>query len=220
MTRALGPVLVIALAAAFSSSSLASPTDARILDRTLLCATALTGGLRQIEVRADSGIRTGASWKQLAFATVATGSIGSRVTALENSLAWITAAKPGGGTTMDIGFNLAYPHTDGTLALSRAHCRASSVKVTLTTEHLHGARAGVFGDAFDCAAPRRVLVRVRGVFRSPSRLHGEGVFLRTNSPLREARLAVRDTSGRPLAYADVLESGRARLFVSNRCSAK
>lgn len=220
MTRALPPLLVLSLAAAYSSSSPAAPTDARILDRTLLCATALTGGLRQIEVRADSGIPTGASWKQLAFATVATGSIGSRVTALENSLAWITAAEPGGGTTMDIGFNLAYPHTDGTLALSRRHCRASSAKVALTTEHLDGARAGIFGDGFDCAAPRRVFVRVRGVFRSPSRVHGDGAFLRTNTPLREARVAVRDTSGRPLAYADVLESGRARLFVAPTCTAK
>jgi hypothetical protein len=212
--------LVAAIGAATSSTSSGSPSATRVVDRTLVCATALTGGLRQIEVRVHSGVRTSGGWKQLSFATVATGNVGSRITALDNSLAWITAAEPGGYTTMDLGFNLAYPHTDGTLALSRKHCRASSAKVALTPKHLEGARAGIYGDGFDCAAPRRILVRVRGVFRAPSQLSGEGAFLRTNTPLREAQLAVRAESGNPLVYADVLESGRARVFVFTGCTPK
>ena len=191
----------------------------RVIDRTVVCATLLTGGLRKVEVRGHAGIREAASsWKQLPFAVFSTGSIGARLTALDNSLTWITAGEPSGTTTMDIGFNLAWPHTTGTVAVNRRWCRTSSANVSLARSGLSGGPVGPFGADYDCAAPRRVVVRMRAELQGSSSLHGDGPFLRTNTPLRTARIAMRTESGQPLAYAEVLESGRARLFTARRCT--
>ena len=196
----------------------AEPAASRIVDRTLLCATTPLGGVREVEVRAHSGIREGrSSWKQLPFAVVSSGAVGSRLTALENSLAWITAGVPSGTTTMDTGFNLSWPHTSGTLALNRRSCRATATRIPLTSSGLQGGPAGVFGDDYDCSATRRVLVRVRAVLRSPSQLHGAGRFVATVTPVREARLALRTGSGKPLVYAHVLESGKSLLHTAPSC---
>jgi hypothetical protein len=216
-----GLVFVGAAGLLGGSSARADVAASRIVDRTLLCAPALSGGLRQVEARAHAGIREGrSSWKQLPFAVLATGSVGSRLTRLENALGWVTAGTPSGTTTMDYDFNLAWPHTDGTVALNRRRCRTSSANVPLTVGRLSGGRAGVFGDAYKCAAPRRVLVRVRAVFSSASGLHGDSLFLRTNTPLESAQLAMRSEAGRPLVYADVLDAGRARLFTASSCFPK
>ena len=37
-------------------------------------------------------------------------------------------------------------------------------------------------------------------------------------PVREAKLAVRTLAGKPLVYADLRESGKARLFTAKGCS--
>jgi hypothetical protein len=201
----------------FQPSASGQPAASRTIDRTLLCATTPLGGVREIEVRAHAGIRQGTSWKQVPFAVVSTGAVGSRVTALDNSLAWITAGRPAGTTTMDTGFNLAWPHTSGTVALNRRNCRASTARVPLGASRLQGAAAGAFGDAFDCAAGRRVLVRIRAIMQSPSALHGESAFVRTNTPVQEARMAVRTVSGKPLVYAQVLASGKSLLYTASSC---
>jgi hypothetical protein len=202
-----------------TARSRSAATSPRVVDRTIVCATALTGGLRTVEVRGHAGIREGgSSWKQLPFAVFSTGSVGARLTALDNSLAWVTAGVPSGTTTMDIGFNQAWPHTTGTIALNRRWCRTSAAKVALTPAGLSGGPAGVFGESFDCLAPRRVLVRVRTVFGMPAGLHGDGLFVRTNTPIREARMAMRTESGKALAFAEVLEAGRTRLFTARSCS--
>ncbi len=44
------------------------------------------------------------------------------------------------------------------------------------------------------------------------------VFLATNAPAREAKLAVRTLTGRLLAYAEVSESGKARQFTAKGCT--
>jgi hypothetical protein len=214
--------LMLALAAAFAGYALqppasAGPAPSRVVDRTMLCATTPLGGIREVEVRAHAGIRQGgSSWKQLPFAVVSSGAVGSRVTALDNSLAWITAARPGGTTTMDTGFNLSWPHTSGTLALS-SRCRASTAPVSLSPSRPQGGSVGVFGDSYDCPAPRRVLVRVRAVLQAASGLHSTSGFLRTITPADEATLALRAESGKPLVYAQVVASGRARLFTAGNC---
>jgi hypothetical protein len=202
-----------------NAGSRRAASSPRVVDRTIVCATALTGGVRKVEVRGHAGIREGASrWKQLPFAVFSTGSVGARLTALDNSLAWLTAGVPSGTTTMDIGFNQAWPHTTGTVALNRRWCRTSAAKVDLSPARLSGGPAGVFGEGFDCVAPRRVLVRVRAVFGSSSALHGDGLFVRTNTPVREAHMAMQTESGRALAFAEVLESGKTRLFTAGSCS--
>lgn len=194
------------------------PSASQIVDRALLCATNPLGGVREVEIRGHAGIRKGGSgWKQLPFAAVSNGAVGSRLTALDNSLAWITAGRPSGTTTMDTGFNLSWPHTNGTLALNRRRCRTSPVRIPLTSSGLQGGSAGVFGDAYDCPTTRRVLVRVWAVTEGRSGLHGDADFVKTNAPLRAARLAMRTESGRPLVFAEVLESGKARLFTARTC---
>ena len=44
------------------------------------------------------------------------------------------------------------------------------------------------------------------------------VFLATNAPAREAKLAVRTLAGKLLAYADVAQTGKARLVTAKGCS--
>jgi hypothetical protein len=210
-------MLLAAVGAGTQSSASAKPAASTIIDRTVVCATTPLGGVREVEVRSHAGIRQGSSWKQLPFAVVASGAVGSRVTALENSLAWITAGRPSGTTTMDSGFNLSWPHTSGTVAVSLRSCRASSARVPLSSNALQGGTVGVFGDAYDCSVPRRVLVRVRAVMQSTTRLHAELGLLRTNTPVQEATMAARTESGKPLVYAQVLASGKARLFTASSC---
>jgi hypothetical protein len=124
-------------------------------------------------------------------------------------------AIPSGTMTMDTGFNLSWPHTSGTLALDRDF---SNCPVRITTSADFRA-APPWQDAFDCSTTRRVLVRVRAVIEGSSRLHGDAGFVKTNTPLREARLAMRTASGRPLLFAEVLESGKARLLTARSCVA-
>jgi hypothetical protein len=213
-----GLVALTAVVLVAHASANADPAPSRIVDRTLLCATTPLGGVREVEIRAHSGIRQGrSSWKQLPFAVVSSGAVGSRLTALDNSLAWITAGVPSGTTTMDTGFNLSWPHSSGTLALNRRNCRAVATRVPLGSSGLEGGPAGVFGDAFDCTTTRRVLLRVRALLRAPSQLHGASRFLTTITPVREARLTMRTESGKSLVYARVLESGKSVLYTAPSC---
>jgi hypothetical protein len=72
---------------------------------------------------------------------------------------------------------------------------------------------------------QRVIVRVRAVFRGPTSLRTYRDFGRRllATPLaavaREAQLAVRTPAGKRVMYADVIESGKARLFTAGGCVA-
>jgi hypothetical protein len=59
-----------------------------------------------------------------------------------------------------------------------------------------------------------VLIRIRGEFRSPTSLQ-RGEF--TAAPLKSGYLAVRSEAGKPLVYAEVFDSGKARLFLAANC---
>jgi hypothetical protein len=74
--------------------------------------------------------------------------------------------------------------------------------------------------AHDCDVPWRVLVRVRAIVDGEAALRNRGtVFRATNAPGRHAQLAVGTPAGRPLAFAEVDDTGRARLFTSRTCTA-
>jgi hypothetical protein len=60
-------------------------------------------------------------------------------------------------------------------------------------------------------------VRVRAVLGSQTALRSFRGFLRTTVPVREASLAVRTQSGKPLVYAQVFQSGKSLLFTSPTC---
>ena len=97
-------------------------------------------------------------------------------------------------------------------------CRPSKAAVPLTSAGLRGGamREGVF---IDCPAPSRLLVRFRATVQGSTALRDRArIFLATNAAAREAKLAVRTPAGKPLAYAEVLQSGQTRLFTGKGCA--
>ena len=203
-----------------AASSEASAPSAGAIDRTLLCATAPRGGVYEIEARAHRGIREGPSrWKQLPFAVVGSGGTAGRANSpalFDNSLAWISAGRATATTTVDTEFMAVPVSALGTLAV-KAGCRTTKTPVPLTPTGLEGGATSPFGDELDCSSPRRVLVRVRAVLGAPTSLRKRGTLLKTTIPVKEARLAVRTQNGKPLVYAEVFESGKARLFTAPGC---
>jgi hypothetical protein len=201
-------------------TAVAAPSAPAILDRTSACAPALLGGVRQIDTRAHRGSgRHGAAWNQPAFAGVETSISGSAATAIEDELAWVSAGRPSPGATVVstlVGYTFPF-RSWGTVAVNAKRCRASSARVPLGRAGLRGGAAGPIDDRWDCATGRRVLVRVRAVLGSQTALRSFRGFLRTTVPVREASLAVRTQSGKPLVYAQVFQSGKSLLFTSPTC---
>jgi hypothetical protein len=190
---------------------------ATTFDRAFACVTRTRGGINEIEARSHSGVReTSSRWKTLPFAVAATGTTGSAATRLDNSLAWITAGKPTSTTQIEEAFIPLPVLSQGTVAVSLRQCRSTRSRIPLTSRGLRGGVAGQLGETYDCESPRRVLVRVRARLTGGSLRSSRG-FLRASATVSEASLAVRTTDGRPLLYASVEASGRARLYTSARC---
>ena len=95
--------------------------------------------------------------------------------------------------------------------------RPVKAKVSFSKAGLSGSSASPFGEKLDCPAPRRVLVRVRALATSKTELRRRGAFLSTNAPFKSGRLAVRTERGKPIVYAEVLESGASRLYTAKGC---
>lgn len=188
-----------------------------VIDRTMRCTTAPTGGIREVEARANAGIRVSGRWKQLPYAVASSGNVGSTVDPLGDALAWITAGRPTADTTVDWGFRAAQVSRWGTLAVNRTVCRTVDTKVPLSRAGLDGGAVSPFGEKLDCPAPRRVLVHVRAIATAKTELRPRGVFLATNVPMKSGRLAVTTEKGKPIMYADVVEKGTARLFTAKGC---
>jgi hypothetical protein len=103
------------------------------------------------------------------------------------------------------------------MAIKLARCRSTRASVPLSRRGLNGGAAGGLGDAYDCEAPRNVLVRVRARLEGSGGLRAHGGFLRTSAPITEAAFAVRTRSGKPLAYASVAASGKTQLYTGRGC---
>ena len=202
--------------AARPSSSAATSAPA-VIDRTMRCTTAPSGGIREVETRANAGIRTGSGWKQLPYAVASSGNVGSTLDPLGDALAWITAGRPSTDTTADWGFRTAQVSRWGTLSVSRIGCRAIDAKVPISRAGLQGGAVSPFGEKLDCPAPRRVLVHMRAIATAKADLRARGAFLSTNVPMKSGRLVVTTEEGKRIMYADVLESGKARLFTATEC---
>ena len=192
-----------------------------VIDRTYTCATGLVGGVYQVESRAHSGRRVGSQWAKLAYAVVASGGVARTPfvdSAPANSLAWITAGTPSPTTTIDDEWLAFTVRGGGTMGVNRAQCDPTAARVPLSNTALRGGPVGSFNEAFDCNVPKRVYVRFRATVRTSVALRERAqLFLATNAPAREAKLAVRTPAGRQLMYADVVESGAARLFAARTC---
>jgi hypothetical protein len=199
--------------------SAASSAPGRI-DRTFTCAPSLIGGVRQIDARARRGSgRTASGWEHPAFAAISTTVSGSAATAIEDELAWISAGQPStSATVVTTLVGLDFPFRSwGTVAVNAKRCRPSAAKVPLSPKGLQGGAMSPFDDQWDCATGRQVLVHVRAVLGSASPLKSYRGFLRTTVPVKEASLAVRTASGKPLVYARVLGSGKSFLYTAPGC---
>jgi hypothetical protein len=184
----------------------------RIIDRTFSCSVTRQAGARVLTVTAVSGFRDPdkpADWKWQPGAA-----LGDR----DGSLVSFAAGVPNQN---------AREQRVRMLAINPASCRPASGRLALSPRGLVGGRASQLqgSDTYECRVAGNVLVRVRAVFRAATTLSSDRYFGRrilavpTSAVVREARLAVRAPAGRPLVYADVLESGRARLFTARGCIA-
>jgi hypothetical protein len=215
-------LLVFLGAAAFAVSATASSPApaARVVDRTMVCAAALSGGIYEVDVRAQAGAgRRGSSWEKPAVAMLTTGSTGSAAEALDNALVWAFAGRPTRDATVipDPFAGFTYPiRAWGTLAMAN-RCRVSRARPVLSGQGLRGGRIDGLGESFDCPSPRRVVIRVRTGLAASSSLGTRRGYLGTTTPLTDARVVVATPSGKRLAYAEVFASGRARLFTAPSC---
>jgi len=206
--------------AARQPDAVATASAPGIIDRAFVCVPAFVGGIQQFEASAHKGTgRRGSSWDRPAFAALSTTVAASAALAVYNELAWMTAGRPSpSSNVIDPRFpEYAFPiRAWGTLAVNGKLCRSTSARVPLGTKGLVRREVGAFDDRYDCASPR-VLVRVRATLESRTSLKTYRGFLRTTVPVKEARLAVRTQNGKPLVYAEVFESGKARLFTAPGC---
>lgn len=120
-------------------------------------------------------------------------------------------------TTIDQEFETFDVKTFGTVGIRNDLCRPSTASVPLTASGLRGGATAPLGGEYQCEAPTRVLVRIRAVLPSRASLRGKE-FQSLHVSVREAKLAVRTLAGKPMAYADVSETGKARLFAAKGCA--
>jgi hypothetical protein len=205
--------VVLAVAALVAGSARAGQDATFVLDRTYSCAIALHGGIYQLENRAHPGARVGRSWSKLAYAGLRAGVFSGGT---GNLLAWISAGKPAQGTTVDQEFWTFDVKTFGTIGVSGRNCNPTTSPVLLSAAGLRGGGAASLGSELKCDVQRRVLVRIRAVLASRASLHGRE-FESVHVPVVEAKLAVRTVGGKPLAYATVSQSGKAKLFTAKGC---
>lgn len=211
--------LVVALAVALGAQARPQAPAARVIDRTVVCAAALNGGIREIQIRTQSGaVKRGSRWDKPALAMVTTGNTGSAANALYDAVAWAVAGVPT-GEAMLIQTMVDYPYPVnawGTLAMSN-RCKVSRARLALSPSGLRGAPVGPLGETYDCTTSRSFLVRIRGLLTADSTLSTRRGNLATTTPLREAQVVVATATGKRLVYASVAASGKARLFTAPSC---
>jgi hypothetical protein len=201
-------------------AALTSPAaPVTVVDRTYACNTVLLGGLHQIDIRGHAGDREGGQWGKLPYAAVTTGGwaglLPGNPSPRDNTLIWITAGRATHDTAVDSEGEAFPVVTGGSLGVNRDLCRPVGAAVPLRSAGLRGGMVGVDTRIIECAAPRRVLVRLRGTTRGSAALHERArIFAATGATIGHAELAVRTPSGRLLAYAVVDQSGSSRQFTA------
>jgi hypothetical protein len=190
-----------------ASRATAAPAAVRIIDRTLACTSGAQGGARVIFLRAQSAYGQGGTLEWLAQATVSTP--GQPI-----------PSKPGYRPTLagaTAGWPPPKPLTSGGLGFEGRRCKTTRTRVAFSRQGLTGGRAAQLGDELQCVVPKSLLVRVRAVFREPVDLAVVNRSYSAVGRIEQGQVAVRTTDGKPLVYADVSDSGRARLFTAKGC---
>jgi hypothetical protein len=209
--------LATTLALVGGSPALAEVESSRaaVLDRTYACAVFIRGGAYLVDTHAHAGSRLNGAWARLPYAGVHSGVFSGGA---GNLLAWITSGTPTSTTMVDQDYDAFGAKAFGTVGIRRDGCRRSSASVRLGPVGLRGGAATPLGSKSECYAPKRVLVRFRAVLASPGAFRAGPDFQTLHLRVRAAKLAVRTPAGKALVYADVVESGRARLFTAPGCS--
>jgi hypothetical protein len=183
-------VAVLVLAATLVSSVEAETRASRIVDRTFSCATGYVGGIYQVSVRSHWYEQAG---RRQAFASI--------TTILKDGFLGSISSR--------------------SLSVNRLHCRATRQQLPLTTRGLRGGAFSMLPVERDCFTPRRVLVRIRGAFRKPTELKSASPFgypqLQATGAAMRTELVVGTPDGKPIAYASIAGSKKARLFTSSDC---
>jgi hypothetical protein len=207
--RAAVAVALAAVAITAVSAGAGSAAPASVVDRTYSCETTVTRGARTIEINASSALRKRGRLSSQGQIVVSSGNDPS-VPASPPALAAVVAGYPP---------PRSFP--PGALGIAARRCEPTRAKVELTTRRLRGGVAPSYQtvEQTKCYAPRTVLVRVRADFARPVALkptRDRSLFVAV-SRLRKAEIAVRTPTGKPLVYAEILDSGRARVFVAPGC---
>jgi hypothetical protein len=211
LLAAAGVLVVAGTATAAWSHSSSAASPANVVDRTFVCRTGAALGARTVDVDAHSGFRKGGKLEW--FAQVSIRTPGQPVPRRENyepTLAGIVA-----------GWPPPPPFRSGSVGVSSVLCKPTRARVALTTRGLQGGKVTelLTGERVKCYAPESVLVRVRAAFFGPTRLrkNEDRTFLGATARMKMGQVAVRTPSGKRLVYAEVYDSGRARLFTAGSC---
>lgn len=195
------------------TSAPAGSAAARVIDRTFRCNLGVVAGTPKMEVSGAAGTRAGRRFDMLAQATMITFPENNFREADSLYIAGITAGWPP---------PVSVP-TGGGLGISLDQCTPVVASVPLTTRGLTGGRIDNFEDTYECfPVSRTLLLRTRAVFRRPTNLRlrrgpaGER-DLATVGRITEGVIAARTARGRPLFYAQIFESGKARMFTHPDC---
>jgi hypothetical protein len=203
---ALGAIAFLALVLTIVPAERAEPASGartRVFDRTVRCTIPLSAGIRIVYAIGQSGVRDQADPSRwFAVASVA-------LTVDDATLAGVQAGAPRAERGL--------PQIQATFWLNMQSCRPAASPVSLAPRRLRGGPLNRIGETYKCTMPRSIVLRVRAEFPSPVNIRARDGVQSSEAPLRKGFLAIRAEQGKPLLYADVLESGRARLFVASSC---
>jgi hypothetical protein len=210
--RRVTPLLAAAALATLMATSSATSAPARdtapsrVIDRTVSCSVFNGAPGRVADITVTAGVRLysdRSKWMHLASASTLGGGVSAGSPLFDR----------------DPGF----PNDPARLHF-RDECRQTRA-IPLSKGGLSGGAASQLGEEYRCHPGRRVLVRIRAVFRDPTtlrlrRLAGQKTPGRTylaDGTVVSAQVAVRSNAGKSLAYAEVFETGKARLFTAPNC---
>jgi hypothetical protein len=105
------------------------------------------------------------------------------------------------------------------MSVSLDQCARITGRPALSPRGLSGGVADIFGDGYECLPPRSILFRMRVLFRRPTAVRVERGRDGTRTLAAQARITraswvLRTLKGKPIAFADVRETGQTRMFTS------
>jgi hypothetical protein len=174
----------------WSTGTAAPVGNDRVIDGTYTCSVAIQGGIRLLSIGASGLVPSDFSPRR-SF-----------------------------GVSSNWGDGPFAAATTESMSLNPTRCTAAQTPIPLVNRGLEGGLVGPERREFECEAPARVRVRIRGVFAAPAAFVEDRTWgyrqLLAAGEVTEAVLAVRTLSGKPLGFAS-LSAGSVRLFVARGC---